>query len=253
MKVAIITGSGFDDLRGIARMAGVEKSTPYGDASAYPGVVDGDADVLVLARHGQPHRIAPGDINYRANLWLLHSLGVTSVLALNTVGGMDEGLEPGDFAVPRQLIDYTWGRASTFSDDQRLLHVDFSEPYTAALREALLRAVPATTTVRDGGVYACTQGPRLETAAEVERMCRDGATLVGMTGMPEAVLARELEIEYAALALVVNPAAGRGGQRIIDHQAMNAVLESARDAMFDIALEAARNLVTGAWRDQNCT
>ncbi len=236
MSTAIIAGSGFDaaDLSPLD----VSPETPWGRASATP-LATGDGMVLVLPRHGLPHRLAPHLINYRANLWLLHELGVDRVIALNTVGGIAASPEPGGMVVPRQLIDYTWGRESSFSDGERLLHVDFTEPYDAGLRSALLAAGDGD--ICDGGVYGCTQGPRLETAAEIDRLARDGATIVGMTGMPEAALARELQMRYAALCLVVNPAAGRAPGPI-DHESMFAVLERGRARMFAAALRAARSV-----------
>lgn len=237
MSIAIIAGSGFDAASLSALDLDIE--TPWGTASARPlAAQDG---TLVLPRHGEPHQLAPHAINYRANLWLLHQLGIDRVIALNTVGGIAATPGPGGLVVPRQLIDYTWGRESTFADAERLLHVDFTEPYDATLRAALLAAAGGT--AHDGGVYGCTQGPRLETAAEIDRLERDGATIVGMTGMPEAVLARELEIRYAALCLVVNPAAGRVPGPV-DHEKMFAVLEAGRAHMFDVALRAVRRLAS---------
>jgi 5'-methylthioinosine phosphorylase len=170
----------------------------------------GGCEVLVLARHGEPHRIAPHLINYRANIDTLSLLGVRGILALNTVGGISPGAAPGSIHVPHQIVDYTWGRAHTFCDEQSLLHADFAEPFDDGLRLALVAAATAADVpVAQAAVYGCTQGPRFETAAEIERMARDGCDLVGMTGMPEAALARERGLRYAALSLVVNPAAGR--------------------------------------------
>jgi len=186
-------------------------TTPYGKPSA--GLARGRVaghEVVFLPRHGMPRRIAPHLINYRANVAALRSLGVGGVIALNTVGGISDAAGAGAIVVPDQLIDYTWGRAHTFAADDELLHVDFAEPFDAALRQALLAAAErAGEAVVGGGVYGCTQGPRFETAAEIERMARDGCDVVGMTGMPEAALAREAGLAYAMLTLVVNPAAGR--------------------------------------------
>jgi 5'-methylthioinosine phosphorylase len=183
----------------------------YGPPSAPPrrGHIAG-CPVLVLARHGEPHHIAPHLINYRANIDTLCALGVDTVVALNTVGGITERAAAGSLHVPHQIIDYTWGREHTYSDGDRLLHVDFADPFDSALRLALLRAAAgAGLEVETAGVYGCTQGPRFETAAEIERMARDGCDLVGMTAMPEAALARERGLRYAQISLVVNPAAGR--------------------------------------------
>jgi purine nucleoside phosphorylase len=167
-------------------------------------------DVLYLPRHGRPGHLAPHLVNYRANVEALRAAGVQSVLALNTVGGISAGAVTGAIVVPDQIIDYTWGREHTFAGPERLLHADFAEPFDAGLRRRLLRAARAASLEAvDGGVYGATQGPRFETVAEIERMARDGCDLVGMTGMPEAALAREAGLVYAMVSLVVNPAAGR--------------------------------------------
>lgn len=189
----------------------VVPASPYGPASAsvYRGWI-GRREVMFLPRHGEPHRLAPHLINYQANVDTLCALGVRGVVALNTVGGISGQAETGLIFVPSQIIDYTWGRAHTYSDETSLIHADFAEPVDQALRLALVGAAEAGgVDVVDGGVYGCTQGPRFETAAEIERMGRDGCDLVGMTAMPEAALARERGLPYAMLSLVVNPAAGR--------------------------------------------
>jgi 5'-methylthioadenosine phosphorylase len=188
--------------------------TPYGEPSgALTFGTLGGAEVVFLARHGYGHTIAPHEINYRANIWALKNLEVQGVLAVATVGGVREQFGPGVLAVPDQIIDYTHGRKATFFEGSEapVTHVDFTWPYSAALRARLLAAAKqAGEAVHDGGVYACTQGPRLETAAEIERIARDGGHMVGMTGMPEAVLARESGLAYATLGVVVNHAAGFG-------------------------------------------
>jgi 5'-deoxy-5'-methylthioadenosine phosphorylase len=168
--------------------------------------------VIFLARHGKPHRVPPHKINYRANIWALHHLGVKDVVAIAAVGGVSSNLEAGDIVVPHQIIDYTYSRAHTFFEDDLsdVVHIDFSEPYSETIRQCLINEVKAEGhNVIAQGVYGATQGPRLETAAEIERMERDGATIVGMTGMPEASLARELGMNYGTIALVVNKAAGK--------------------------------------------
>lgn len=215
--LGIIGGSG---LNRIAELEGVRRevlSTPYGEPSAALtfGRLRG-AEVVFLARHGDGHVIAPHRINYRANIRALHDCGARDVVAVATVGGILEDFEPGTLVVPDQIIDYTHGRAATFFDgvDQPLDHVDFTWPFCDTLRGRLLRAgMDAGERLHDGAVYGATQGPRLETAAEIRRMARDGADVVGMTGMPEAVLARELGLSYAMLAVVVNAAAGVGANR----------------------------------------
>jgi 5'-methylthioadenosine phosphorylase len=214
---AIIGGSGLVKLSALEAPRRRVMRTPYGEPSGALtfGLLAG-AEVVFLARHGYGHTIAPHEINYRANLWALKELDVEGVFALASVGGIREDLGPGTLVVPDQIIDYTHSRNSTFFEGSGtpVTHVDFTQPYTDKLRSRLLRAaVNIGESVIDGAVYACTQGPRLETAAEIDRLQRDGADLVGMTGMPEAVLARELELDYASLAVVVNHAAGRGASR----------------------------------------
>ena len=212
--IAIIGGSG------LAKLANLEITnrqivrTPYGEPSG-PLTFGriGAGEVVFLARHGYAHTLAPHEINYRANLWALQSKGVTRVIAVCTVGGIRPELTPGTIAVPDQIIDYTWGRPSTYFEgaEQPVTHIDFTYPYSDTMRRiAIAAATEVGIPVVDGGTYAAVQGPRLETKAEIDRLEGDGATMVGMTGMPEAALARELGLEYAALAVVVNAAAGRG-------------------------------------------
>jgi 5'-deoxy-5'-methylthioadenosine phosphorylase len=215
--IGIIGGSGLEHLPGLAPSGREEVTTPYGAPSdaILRGTLAG-VEVAYLARHGARHELAPHEVNYRANLWALHALGVRRVVAVNTVGGIARHLMPGTLAVPAQIVDYTYGRAHTYFDKGApVRHVDFTRPYTEGLRRELIAAATAVgATVDFGGVYAATQGPRLETTAEIDRLERDGCDMVGMTGMPEAALARELELEYACLAIVVNRAAGRGAATI---------------------------------------
>jgi 5'-methylthioadenosine phosphorylase len=211
---AIIGGSGLAKLSALEAPRRQVMRTPYGEPSGALtlGRLAG-RDVVFLARHGYGHTIAPHDINYRANIWAIKELNVRGCISVATVGGIRDDFAPGTLVLPHQIIDYTHSRKSTFFEgtDAPVMHVDFTEPYSARLREALLAAAAACgERVIDGAVYACTQGPRLETAAEIERIARDGGEIVGMTGMPEAALAREAELEYAALGVVVNHAAGRG-------------------------------------------
>jgi len=211
---AIIGGSGLARLSALSAPRRQVMRTPYGEPSG--ALTFGrlaQRDVVFLARHGYGHTIAPHDINYRANIWALRDLKVEGVFAVATVGGIRDDLAPGALVVPDQIIDYTHGRKSTFLEgaDAPVTHVDFTHPYAGRLRSALVTAAAACgEPLIDGGVYACTQGPRLETAAEIARLARDGADMVGMTGMPEAALAREAQLEYATLGVVVNHAAGRG-------------------------------------------
>ncbi|MGH8352264.1 MAG: S-methyl-5'-thioinosine phosphorylase [Pseudomonas sp.] len=210
---AIIGGTGLTQLEGLTIRSALDLDTPYGAPSA--AVLRGDyagREVLFLARHGHPHRFPPHQVNYRANLWALKEAGAEAVLAVNAVGGIHPAMGSGHLTVPHQLIDYTSGRAHTFFEGEleHVTHIDFSHPYDEALRGKLLVALQACGYAHSTmGVYGCTQGPRLETVAEIARMERDGCDIVGMTGMPEAGLARELELPYACLSLVVNPAAGK--------------------------------------------
>ena len=218
--LAIIGGSSLNRLAALQVTRRVEVHTAYGSPSG--PLVHGRLKqhaVIFLARHGENHHLPPHKINYRANLWALREQEATGIVAIATTGGIGADFRPGTLAVPDQLIDYTWGRASTFfdGDDGTVRHIDFTQPYDEALRTRLLVAARnAGEQVHAGGTYAATQGPRLESAAEISRLARDGADMVGMTGMPEAVLARELGLPYATLALVVNAAAGTGasGQAI---------------------------------------
>ncbi|RMD80106.1 MAG: S-methyl-5'-thioinosine phosphorylase [Gammaproteobacteria bacterium] len=214
--LAVIGGTGLQRLEGLEPLGREALETPYGPPSAplLRGRLGG-RELLFLARHGEGHTIPPHRINYRANLWALKEAGAPRVLAVAAVGAIDPSLAPGALALPEQLIDYTHGREATFFDGdgtpEGVVHVDFTEPYDAALRERVLAAARAAgVPLAEGGVYGATQGPRLETAAEIRRMARDGCTLVGMTGMPEAALARELGLPYACLAVVANAAAGVG-------------------------------------------
>jgi 5'-methylthioadenosine phosphorylase len=214
---AIIGGSGLAKLSALEAPRRQVMRTPYGEPS---GALTfgrlGGVDVVFLARHGYGHTLAPHEINYRANIWALRELKVEGVVAVATVGGIRADLGPATLVLPDQIIDYTHSRKGTFFEGSEVpvTHVDFTEPYTPELRARLLAAARSCgEALVDGGVYACTQGPRLETAAEIERIARDGGDLVGMTGMPEAALAREAELAYATLAVVVNHAAGRGDSK----------------------------------------
>lgn len=217
-SVAIIGGTGLTSLQELEITSREIVQTPYGEPSGI--LVRGNYcghEVLFLPRHGPGHTIPPHRVNYRANIWALKEVGVTNVIAVNAVGGIRLDMEPGVLVIPDQIIDYTWGRTNTYFEDSlnKVVHVDFTDPYCASLRLQLVdAATQAGLEVLDGGTYAATQGPRLETTAEIDRLERDGCDIVGMTGMPEAVLARELELCYASVSLVVNRAAGRGDGEI---------------------------------------
>ena len=212
--LAIIGGSGLTMLSNLDVSHREVVRTPYGEPSG--AVVFGQIcgqPAMFLPRHGYGHTIPPHTVNYRANLWALGHHKATGVISVASVGGIRSDLNPGDIVIPDQIIDYTWGRKATFfeGNGSPVTHVDFTEPYDNHLRTRIREAGAALgIAMKSGGVYAATQGPRLETAAEINRLERDGADIVGMTGMPEAVLARELGLPYAAISVVANHAAGRG-------------------------------------------
>ncbi len=220
--LAIIGGTGLTALAGLRIVRREMVHTPWGKPSGpiTHGVLNG-VDVAFLARHGYRHTIAPHQVNYRANVWALREVGVSEIVAVAAVGSISAQLAPGSLVVPDQIVDYTWGRGHTYFEDglDAVTHVDFTSPYDARLRRRLIDAAAAAgLTVADGGTYGATQGPRLESAAEIDRMERDGCHVVGMTGMPEAALARELDLAYAHCAVVANPAAGRGAGAITMEQ-----------------------------------
>lgn len=230
--LGIIGGSGLTQLANLDVSHREVARTPYGEPSG-PLTFGriGCSDVVFIARHGYGHTIPPHLVNYRANMHALNASGVTQVISVASVGGIRDDLGPGALVVPHQIIDYTWGREMTFQSggDGPVVHIDFTEPYDEAVRRLMLDvAVRIGEEVFDGAVYGTTQGPRLETAAEIDRMQRDGAGIVGMTGMPEAGLARELELPYAALCVVSNWAAGRGNSAHgIQFESLEAVLHLA--------------------------
>lgn len=211
--LAIIGGSGLTQLSNLDVTHRLAVRTPYGEPSGALtfGRIAGE-DVVFLARHGYGHTIPPHEVNYRANIWALKEQKVDAVISVASVGGIRADMKPGAIAVPHQIIDYTWGRKNTYFEggEKPVTHIDFTVPYSAQLRRRIFAAARACgETVIEDAVYAASQGPRLETAAEVDRLERDGADVVGMTGMPEAALARELELDYAAIAVIANSAAGR--------------------------------------------
>lgn len=210
--IGVIAGTGFSEW---FQGENLSVTTDYGQPAAdYQRVTVNNGELVFLARHGNPHRFAPHAVNYRANIEGFRQLGVSSIIAVNVVGSIRTEWPSGSLIVPDQVIDYTWGRAHTFFDaiadsEQLLEHIDFTWPYSQPLRQMLLDAAQQIgVAIIDGGCYAATQGPRLETAAEVQRIARDGGDVIGMTGMPEASLAREAGIDYASVCLVSNPAAG---------------------------------------------
>jgi 5'-methylthioinosine phosphorylase len=212
MTLAIIGGTGLTQIEALTITGQERVSTPFGEPSAPYLIGELNGKKLVfLARHGNPHRIPPHKINYRANIWGLKQLGVTEIIGVAAVGGIAADMAPAVIAIPEQLIDYSYGREHTFfADDlEHVTHIDFTEPYSPDLRSRIIQAAQqAKISVNPSGTYGCTQGPRLETIAEIKRMANDGCDLVGMTGMPEAALARELGLAYANISVVANWAAG---------------------------------------------
>lgn len=212
-RLAIIGGSGLTALAGLVIQRQQMQPTPWGEPSGPLtfGLLH-DKEVIFLPRHGNPHAIPPHRINYRANVWALKENGAKQIIAVNAVGGITPAFSPGRLAIPVQIIDYTSARHNTYYEDNltSVVHIDFTHPYSEPLRRVLITAgLKARVDIHDGGTYGATQGPRLETAAEIARMEQDGCDLVGMTGMPEAALARELELDYATICVVVNWAAGK--------------------------------------------
>jgi 5'-methylthioinosine phosphorylase len=212
-KIGIIGGTGLYAMMDEFEQQGQEIfHTPYGEPSG--PLVKGcfkDRDIVFLARHGFTHRLPPHRVNYRANIWMMKQAGVDRIIAVNAVGSLDDKCPPQAMVLPDQLIDYSYGREHTFFADDldSVVHIDFTWPYSQSLRDTLIQAArEAKLELVERAVYGCTQGPRLETAAEIRRMRNDGCDIVGMTGMPEAALARELGLDYASLSIVANWAAG---------------------------------------------
>ncbi len=239
--LAIIGGTGLTQLENLNIKKRLIVRTPFGDPSQplIFGEISGK-EVIFLARHGNGHTIPPHAVNYRANIHALHAQGVTEIAAIATVGGIHLALSAGVIAIPTQIIDYTHGRQNTFFDGVSLpvKHIDFTHPYCENLRNKWLKAAKnANEPIINEGVYAVMQGPRLETAAEINRLERDGATMVGMTGMPEAVLARELGISYAAICPVANHAAGRG-------DSAEGILYEDLMHHLDLTMKRVRNIIT---------
>ena len=246
-RVAIIGGSGLGKLNDFRTRKRRVVRTPYGEPSG--PIIEGEVfgrEVVFLARHGQGHRIPPHLVNYRANVWSLKEVGVDSVIAVAAVGAIRPDLEIGGLAFPDQILDYTHTREHTYCDQRStsVLHVDFSTPYSEPLRAQLIASATATKlSVTSRCTYAATQGPRLETAAEIDRLERDGADVVGMTGMPEAALAREIELSYATIAVIANLAAGRG-EAALSMDSIYNVLEIGMDKVHQLLPEVLGRLET---------
>jgi len=229
--LGVIGGSGVYEIDGVVIKEDKRISTPFGEPSdSYRiGEISG-VEVAFLPRHGSPHHIAPHKINYRANIWGFRELGVERIISVNAVGGINSKLKPGNIMLLNQIIDMTEGRASTFYDEEEIVHVDFTEPYCPELRTALLTAGKnAGVALKEDAAYICVNGPRLETAAEIKAFSLLGADVVGMTGMPEASLARELAICFAGIGVVTNFAAGISGSRLTVTEVVKTMKESAEE------------------------
>ncbi len=238
--LAIIGGTGLTQLANLKITHRQVMRTPYGEPSGAMtfGTIK-EHEVIFIARHGYGHTIPPHKVNYRANLWALREVGARRVVAVASVGGIRDDLTPGTIVIPDQIIDYTQGREFTYFDGQErsVVHIDFSFPYSSKMRQQVLVAAgEANVPCVDGGVYAASQGPRLESMAEINRMERDGADMVGMTGMPETILAKELDMDYATIAVVVNDAAGRRSSR-------NGVHLETLPVVIPPAMEKVRNIL----------
>ncbi len=241
MPIGLIGGSGLYNIEGFQTREEISLSTPYGPPSSVymRGTLDG-TELIFLARHGIPHRVAPHKVNYRANMWGFKSLGVEKIISISAVGGINSSMKPGSVVIPDQIIDMTMGaRASTFYDEEKIVHVDFTHPYCAGLRGVLIRASGTIgLPVEENGTYICVNGPRLETAKEIHFFSLIGADVVGMTAMPEAVLARELEMCYAGISVVTNYAAGISDARLTTGE----VVETMRNS-----LDAIKSLLRAAF------
>lgn len=237
-ELAIIGGTGLTQLKNLEIERREVLQTPYGEPSAplTHGKLCG-AQAVFLPRHGNAHTIPPHQVNYRANIWALHHIGVKRIIAVAAVGGITSEMSPARIVFPNQIVDYTYGREQTFYDgsSKNVTHIDFTNPYCEELRDILITgAEKSQLDAVTRGTYAATQGPRLETAAEIDRLERDGCDIVGMTGMPEAALARELGLCYATCGVVANWGAGRGGDEI----SMDELEATLKDGM-----EKVRNLL----------
>ena len=244
--LAIIGGTGFNGIQGFKEAGFKRILTPFSkDRVIIELYSKHSTKVAVLSRHGKMHNIPPHKINYRANIWALNAIGVESVIGINAIGGINPKAGPGVFVLPHQVIDYSYGRDATFFEDNldQVTHIDFTLPFTEELRQIVKEAFHASNKnqsvkklLLDNGVYGCTQGPRLETAAEINRLRRDGCDIVGMTVMPEAALARELQLNYVSLALCVNWAAGVTAENLVMSK-INTIAKEGMEFMSDVISE----------------
>ncbi|MCE5312425.1 MAG: S-methyl-5'-thioadenosine phosphorylase [Nitrospiraceae bacterium] len=229
MSIALISGSGLYEIEGLKVESEASVATPYGTPSApyKKGIID-NTSLVFLPRHGTAHSIPPHKVNYRANIWGLKSLGIDRIIAVTAVGSIDPDIKPSSILIPDQIIDTTYGaRESTFYDSGKVVHVDFTDPYCSEMRAHLISAAEKSDiNIYDSGTYICVNGPRLETAMEIEFFRRIGADVVGMTAMPEAVLARELEICYCGICIVTNFAAGITKERLTTSEVIETMRSS---------------------------
>jgi 5'-methylthioadenosine phosphorylase len=246
-KIAIIGGTGFEGLFKHSKQ--LRLGTPYGIAPPLTiGKID-KKEVTFLLRHGPDHSVPPHKINYRANIYVLYKMGVERIIAINAVGAINQHFKPGDVIIPHDFIDFTKLRDATFYDEAPVTHIDISQPYCPELRKILVETSKKLGLhVWDKAVLVCTEGPRFETPAEIEMFRRLGCDIVGMTGIPEAVLARELEICYAPLCFVSNMAAGIQ-ERLTPHE-VSKVSEKFMSELEQVLMEAVKSLPTQ--RQGNC-
>ena len=240
-KLAIIGGTGLTSIQDLNITKKEVVQSPFGAPSGIlqTGELFGN-EVLFLPRHGPSHTIPPHKVNYRANLWVLKQAGVDTIIAVNAVGGIDSSYEDGQLVIPDQIIDYTTSRTNTFFEEglKEVVHIDFTEPYCQSLRDKIIKSCQSLSVKSiNKATYAATEGPRLETAQEVNRLERDGNDIIGMTGMPEAALARELDICYACIAVVANQAAGRSDKEItmeMISQNLNIGIDTVRKVLAEV-------------------
>lgn len=228
-KIGVIGGSGLYEIKGFVLKKKSTISTPYGKPSdQYLTGTMGKTEIIFLPRHGSHHNIPPHMINYRANIWGFRKLGVDRILSISAAGGINKGLKPGDIVISDQILDMTKERKSTYYDGKEgVIHIDFTEPYCPELRRILLKAGrQKRLSLKNGGTYVAVEGPRLETASEIKSFSILGGDIVGMTGMPEAALARELEICYAGISVVANYAAGISRRKLTVAEVMEAMKDS---------------------------
>ncbi|NOX21441.1 MAG: S-methyl-5'-thioadenosine phosphorylase [Nitrospirae bacterium] len=237
--IGLIGGSGLYEIKGLRSIEEVEVKTPYGSPSDRIKIAEiDDIKIAFLPRHSHKHNIPPHRVNYRANLWAFKELGVERIIAVNAVGGINSTYRPGDIVIPDQILDFSRSRASTFYDNEDVVHVDFTYPFCPEMRntisdETLLQQYK----LKINGTYVCTEGPRLETAAEIRFFATAGGDMVGMTGMPEAILARELELCYLMIAVITNYAAGISKEKLTTTEVLE-TMKGTTEKVKDLIVQA---------------